>query len=79
MEFFKSEKRNNLIDKGDSKIKYGNLSEECLKILKCFGIEEDQLYLTKKNISMEFRKSKNSLPYMIYNDGCGVHRKNKLF
>ena len=79
VEFFKSEKRNKLIDKGDSKIKYSNLSKECLKICKCFNIEEDQLYLAKKNISMEFRKSKNSLPYMIYNGGCGAHRKYKLF
>ena len=79
MEFFKSEKRNNLINKGKSKIKYEHLSEDCLKIIKYFNINEGQLYSAKSNISMEFRKSGNSLPYMIYTGGCGVHRKNKLF
>jgi hypothetical protein len=79
MEFFKSEKRNNLINKGKRKIKYNNLSEDCLKIIKYFDINEGQLYLAKSNISMEFRKSGNSLPYIAYPGGCGTHRKNKLF
>jgi len=53
-----------------------NVSEEFLKFLSNFQIEEEELTSIKSDVSMKCKNS-NYPPYMIYTGGCRTHAINK--